>query len=107
MTNGAPAAPIQPIDPRHPQPRHIQRAVGVLSVMDAVMKALVLAIGQALKEALKYPSFQLLMAGYFVTIQLQDGSKDTADSLKVRPTISEFVSPSSIFFRMRSLARPN
>ena len=24
------SAPIQPIDPRHPQPRHIQRAVGVL-----------------------------------------------------------------------------
>src|SRR5712691_157074 len=23
-------APIQPIDPRHPQPRHIQRAIGVL-----------------------------------------------------------------------------
>ena len=26
----AKSAPIQPIDPRHPQPRHIQRAVGVL-----------------------------------------------------------------------------
>src|SRR5207248_7710373 len=24
-------APIQPIDPRHPQPRHIQRAASVLS----------------------------------------------------------------------------
>src|SRR5258705_11983175 len=24
------SAPIQPIDPRHPQPRHIERAVGVL-----------------------------------------------------------------------------
>jgi tRNA threonylcarbamoyl adenosine modification protein (Sua5/YciO/YrdC/YwlC family) len=24
------AAPIQPIDPRHPQPRHIERAIGVL-----------------------------------------------------------------------------
>src|SRR3954469_13660943 len=25
------SAPIQPIDPRHPQPRHIQRAVGLLA----------------------------------------------------------------------------
>jgi len=30
MGGVAKSAPIQPIDPRHPQPRHIQRAVGVL-----------------------------------------------------------------------------
>jgi len=30
MGRVARGAPIQPIDPRHPQPRHIERAVGVL-----------------------------------------------------------------------------
>src|SRR5207253_1244915 len=30
MDGVAKSAPIQPIDPRHPQPRHIDRAVGVL-----------------------------------------------------------------------------
>ena len=31
MARVAKSAPIQPIDPRHPQPRHIRRAVGVLA----------------------------------------------------------------------------
>ena len=30
MGHVAKSAPIQPIDPRHPQPRHIERALGVL-----------------------------------------------------------------------------
>jgi len=31
MGRVAKRAPIQPIDPRHPQPRHIERAVGLLA----------------------------------------------------------------------------